>query len=315
MRLMRETLDDSDGQLAVRVKELFAIFYVDDGYIALRDAEFLQEALNILVKTFKCTGLATNTKKMQAMVCTPGKIRVQLPTDSYKRLREGVTAWEESKRAVVCHVCEKTLQARSLRSHLESTHDIYQQVVVPNGLLEERAGIRYEAERVGRKMPIKCPFPGCPGKLSSAYMLRRHFRDLHPKDSVEVLWEGYYPQCKWCAMQCNPKYPRHIHSQVCQTRAERRTQRDSAITSALALRQLFYVEGEVLEKVASFRYLRRVLAQADDDVRAVRSQIKKARGIWARVGQVLQADNTPPKVSAKFYKAVVQSVLLYGSET
>ena len=49
--------------------------------------------------------------------------------------------------------------------------------------------------------------------------------------------------------------------------------------------------------------------------RAVRSQIKKARGTWARVGQVLQADNTPPKVSAKFYKAVVQSVLFYGSET
>ena len=45
------------------------------------------------------------------------------------------------------------------------------------------------------------------------------------------------------------------------------------------------------------------------------SQIKKAREIWAWVGQVLQAENTPPKVSAKFYKAVVQSILLYGSET
>ena len=90
-------------------------------------------------------------------------------------------------------MCEKTLQARSLRSHLESTHDIYQQVIVPNGLLEERAGIRYEAERVGHKMLIKCPFPGCPGTLSSTYMLRRQFRDLHPTDSVEVLWEGHYP--------------------------------------------------------------------------------------------------------------------------
>ncbi len=56
-------------------------------------------------------------------------------------------------------------------------------------------------------------------------------------------------------MQCNPRYPRHIHLQVCQQGVERRTQRDSAITSALALRQLFYVKGEVLEKVESFRYL------------------------------------------------------------
>jgi hypothetical protein len=69
-----------------------------------------------------------------------------------------------------------------------------------------------------------------------------------------------------------------------------------------------------LEKVDSFQYLGRILAQDDNNVRAVRSQIKMAQGIWARVGQILQADNTPPKVSAKFYKAVVQSVLLYGSK-
>ncbi len=30
---------------------------------------------------------------------------------------------------------------------------------------------------------------------------------------------------------------------------------------------------------------------------------------------MLTVDNTLPKVSAKFYKAVVQSVLLYGSKT
>ena len=88
-----------------------------------------------------------------------------------------------------------------------------------------------------------------------------------------------------------------------------------AITSALALCQLFYIKGEVLEKVELFHYLGQILAQDDNDVRAVRSQIKKAWGIWARVGQVLQADNTLPKISAKFYKAVVQLVLLYGSET
>jgi len=94
MRLMRETLDDSGGYLTDQIEALFAIFYVDDGYIASRDAEFLQEALDILVKTFKCVGLATNTKKTQAMVCTPGKIKVQLPMDSYRRLREGVAAGE-----------------------------------------------------------------------------------------------------------------------------------------------------------------------------------------------------------------------------
>ena len=88
---------------------------------------------------------------------------------------------------------------------------------------------------------------------------------------------------------------------MCQLGVERRTQRDSAITSALALRQLFYVEGEVLEKVESFRYLRRIPIQDNEDVRAVQNKIKKAWGIRVQVGQVLQTDNTPPNVSTKFY--------------
>ncbi len=82
--------------------------------------------------------------------------------NSYTHIREGITAGEETTRAVICHVCEKTLQARSLRLHLENAHDIYQQVVVPNDLLKERPDIRYEAEWVGRKMPM--PIPTVPWK-------------------------------------------------------------------------------------------------------------------------------------------------------
>ena len=98
---------------------------------------------------FKRVGLTTNTKKTQTMVCTPGKIGVQLPMDSYQRLREGIAAGEVGKRAVICHVCKAILQARSHCLHLESTHNIYQQVVVAEDLVEVRPSIRYEAERVG----------------------------------------------------------------------------------------------------------------------------------------------------------------------
>ena len=106
-------------------------------------------------------------------------------------------------------------------------------------------------------------------------MLRQHFRDLHPKDFVETPREGIFPQCERCAMQCNPHYPHHIYSQVCQVGVEHCMQRDSTITLALALQQLIYVEGEVLEKVESFQYLGRILAQDDKDIQAVRNQIKK----------------------------------------
>jgi hypothetical protein len=47
----------------------------------------------------------------------------------------------------------------------------------------------------------------------------------------------------------------------------------------------------------------------------MRSNLKKAQGCWARVSHVLRAENATPKTCGMFYKATVQAVLLYGSET
>jgi hypothetical protein len=62
----------------------FTIFYVDDAYLASRDPEFLQRALDILVNLFVRVGLETNTKKTQTMICMPRRIRTQLLTASYQ---------------------------------------------------------------------------------------------------------------------------------------------------------------------------------------------------------------------------------------
>ena len=64
-----------------------------------------------------------------------------------------------------------------------------------------------------------------------------------------------------------------------------------------------------------FKYLGRLLAQDDDNIQTIHAQLQKARGTWACVGQVLWAENVPPRVAAKFYKVVVQAMLLYGSKT
>jgi hypothetical protein len=95
----------------------------------------------------------------------------------------------------------------------------------------------------------------------------------------------------------------------------RRHQRDMSVRSALALRQQFTVHGDMLERVEVFWYLGRLFLQDVDDIQAMRSQIHKEHGMWARVRPVLLKENAPPRVSAKFYKAIVQSVLLYGSKT
>jgi hypothetical protein len=67
--------------------------------------------------------------------------------------------------------------------------------------------------------------------------------------------------------------------------------------------------------VEVFKYLGRLLAQDDDNIQAIRAQLRKALATWARVGQVLRNENVSPHVAATFYKAVVQAILLYGRKT
>jgi hypothetical protein len=93
-RIVRANMDVADkGELDNMMVALFAVFYVDHVYVAAQDPVFLQCALNVLVDTFAHVGLNTNIAKTQAMICTPGKIRVQLPLESYWPMQMGhVTA-------------------------------------------------------------------------------------------------------------------------------------------------------------------------------------------------------------------------------
>jgi hypothetical protein len=146
-------------------------------------------------------------------------------------------------------------------------------------------------------------------------MMRRHFCDVHPMDLIKVPKEGRFDRCERWGMQVHPLYPRHRLSKECQVGVERRQQRETAVTAALALRQQFTIHSNVLERVEVYKYLGWMMAHDNDDTQAVRAQLRKARATWARVGKVLQGENTPPTVAGKFYLAIVQTILLYGSET
>ena len=69
----------------------------------------------------------------------------------------------------------------------------------------------------------------------------------------------------------------------------------------------FTAYDDELERVEVFKYLGRLLAMDDVDMQAVRANLKKARKSWRMLSRLLRSE--------KFYKAVVQAVLLYGSES
>ena len=81
---------------------------MDDAYIASRVPVFLQQVINSLVSAFERVGPETNTKKTQVMTCSPGTIRLQLPTESYLRMRTGRTpAAEWDARTVMQRMQER----------------------------------------------------------------------------------------------------------------------------------------------------------------------------------------------------------------
>ncbi len=146
--------------------------------------------------------METNTNKTQAMTCTPGTIRLKLPIESYLRMRTGRTpAAKWDARTVTCRECGKDIRASSLGRHLADQHQIYQQQMVAEELLNWQEGVTYRvAPGCGN---LKCPFRLCKGTLASGWMMRRHFRNLHPLDYVVVAKEGRYPPCPHCGMQTN----------------------------------------------------------------------------------------------------------------
>jgi hypothetical protein len=153
-------------ELDLLMVAFFAIFYVDDAYLATRDPNFLQVALNSLVSLFKRVGLETNVKKMQAMICTPGRISTQLSTDSYRR-RHGYgtqTRKQWDARKVECRQCQATMNASSLSRYLADLHEVYQQMVVAEELLDNQVGMLYRATTLvnGKVLYL---YPGSVGGL------------------------------------------------------------------------------------------------------------------------------------------------------
>ncbi len=97
---------------------------------------------------------------------------------------------------------------------------------------------------------------------------------------------------------------------------ERKCQHEAVVHFQRTLKRVFSANREELERVEVFKYLGLLILHDDVDNQAMRSNLRKAlHWCWAQVSHVLWAENATPKTYGMFYKATVQVMLLYGSET
>ena len=76
-----------------------------------------------------------------------------------------------------------------------------------------------------------------------------------------------------------------------------------------------FVDGQAINRVPQFKYLGRLLDEGDDDTPAAMRQLARARDTWRRFNAVLSRQGASARTRGYFYKAVVQAILLYGSES
>jgi hypothetical protein len=120
----------------------------------------------------------------------------------------------------------------------------------------------------------------------------------HPQDLVCIPAEGSQPlpRCKQCGLQTlvEDLNGGHHRTELCQKGRERRCQHAAATPSQQALNHVFTCNWGKLDRVEVFRYLGRLIAYDDAETQAMRSNLRKARGCWARISHVLVLTMPPP---------------------
>jgi hypothetical protein len=311
-----EETDASDG-LGDNITKRAALFYADDGLLASPDREWLQDAFTVLVDMFARVGLRTNTEKTQVMICTPGFIRTYYSTAAYKRKlsHQGDTYRQRKRRRTTCATCGKDLAEGSLLSHVRSQHG---GEFPPPTMVAPSPPMDYTVRWPdGRGSSAPCPSAGCPYRADSENLLRRHFATQHPTCAFTVRGQICHPRCERCGMQITAYAVRrgHIGSVLCNQLRQQRHQARQMALSMEAQTTVFRADGVALGQVSQFRYLGRILSEVDSDWPALRRNLTRARQRWAMISRLLVREGASPRVSGYFYKAVVQSVLLFGSET
>ena len=149
--------------------------------------------------------------------------------------------------------------------------------------------------------------------------MKVYFWHRHVRDTVAILEEGNppHPRFPLCDMLVPWKVLNgtHRHTAQCNRGAERKRQILAVEEEREVTVRTFRTYGRPLEMGKSFRYLGWVISEAENNWPEVVRNLSRSRAVWRRMAHILSREGAVPQLSGFFFKAVVQVVLLLGSET
>lgn len=301
----------------IGTNDLISIFFADDGRIAGYDPLLLQAGLDLLIALFARVGLQPNAEKTKAMISLGGIPNGPMSSTAYKRRYDySLPTYRLRKaRKVACELCNTTMTAQYLPCHLRDIHGISTPTVAMP-FSDPATSTLYSISYPSGVYGISCPVAGCPAMPVDRERMRDHFCRRHPSDTIHIVEEGLLPQCPNCRKFLHSINDSHLASRSCRQQTIRFNERNMATTrQAIASQVSFSVEGIPIENISEYKYLGRVLENSDLDHKAVTLNLKNARERWGGMVRLFTADGARSRTLARFYLAVVQAVLLHGSET
>jgi hypothetical protein len=134
LRRLREGINLEEDEVERLMAEFLAIFYVDDAYLASRDPDLPVRACGLRNQQTKDSRYDMHAWENTYAINNG----VVLPNE--KRPQDGGRLGDTQ---VVCHQCNKEVQARNLTLHLNTQHNIYPQTSVDADLLMDRPSVVY----------------------------------------------------------------------------------------------------------------------------------------------------------------------------
>jgi hypothetical protein len=319
-------------------KETCSQFYADDGLLSGGNPQEVQRSMDIFTNVFARVGLQMNVIKTKAMTMIGSKVYASISDEAYVRrvTGEGTTYRERSLQKVECELCGGLVCRQYMTNHQQTKKcesgrkewaaaKTEAAAAGDNEVAQEQHDSEPELETVTMEyaisMPkghneVTCPVRGCRYKTDTRTEMRRHFRARHLEDTIVIAEEGKLPRCDNCGLFQRNVGQQHKAGKDCKKATRTRKARKDAKLQKTAREVVFMVEGRPIENVKEFKYLGRILEENDQDWPAVQRNLKRARQKWGMIGRILSREGAnEPRTMATFYKAIIQSVLLYGSET
>ena len=110
-------------------------------------------------------------------------------------------------------------------------------------------------------------------------------------------------------------HPDH-HSKVnCQNLKVRRRNKSIQDRQIFAEEVSFQVMGGTIERMITFKYLIRVLADNEYDKACINEQLRRLRSMWSSVSRLLKREGSNARIMYRLYLAIFQAISLYGSDS